>query len=51
MPKTDVASAPISTGSRYPSLHNAPCLARSAIRLSDAAGLTRFGANLRLQGR
>jgi uncharacterized cupin superfamily protein len=46
MPRIDPASAPVFTGSTYPPPHDAPCRARSAIRLGQAAGLTQFGVNL-----
>ncbi|MEZ4402341.1 MAG: cupin domain-containing protein [Kofleriaceae bacterium] len=46
MTKIDRATAPRSAGSRYPAPFDAPCVARSALRLGDAAGLTQFGVNL-----
>lgn len=46
MPKIDLSKAPVLTGSRYPAPHDEPCRARSALRLSEASGLTRIGVNL-----
>lgn len=46
MPKIDVATVPIRTGSNYPAPFDAPCLGRSRRALGDAAGLTQFGVNL-----
>jgi uncharacterized cupin superfamily protein len=46
MPRIDPAQVPVLTGSRYPKPHDAPCQGRRVLRLSDAAGLTQFGANL-----
>jgi uncharacterized cupin superfamily protein len=37
---------PVKTGSAYPSPHDEPCQKRSRRRLSDAFGLSQFGANL-----
>jgi uncharacterized cupin superfamily protein len=44
--KVDLAKVAVVTGSRYPKPYNEPCLGRSSLRLSDAAGLTQFGVNL-----
>jgi uncharacterized cupin superfamily protein len=46
MPRIDPARVPVLTGSRYPRPYDAPCQGRRVLRLSDAAGLTQFGANL-----
>jgi uncharacterized cupin superfamily protein len=46
MPKIDVASLPVSTGSKYPPPFDEPCRSRRIQRLGDAAGLTQFGVNL-----
>jgi methyltransferase (TIGR00027 family) len=36
----------VGSGSRYPAPFDAPCKARSWLRLGDAAGLTQFGVNM-----
>jgi uncharacterized cupin superfamily protein len=41
-----VDEVPVRTGTGYPPPHNQPCLNRRRRRLSDAFGLTQFGANL-----
>jgi uncharacterized cupin superfamily protein len=46
MPKIDPAMTPVSSGTRYPAPHDAPCKNRIWRRLGDAAGLTQFGVNL-----
>ncbi len=46
MPKINIADAPESKGSRYPSPFREPCMNREWRRLGDAAGLTHFGVNL-----
>ncbi len=46
MPKIDIASAPIATGTRYLAPFDQPCKARFSFRLGDAAGLSQFGVNL-----
>ena len=46
MPKIDLQSAPVRTGSAYPAPFDAPCLARHRVKLGDAAGLDQFGVNL-----
>jgi uncharacterized cupin superfamily protein len=46
MPKIDLESAPVRTGTSYPPPHDAPCLNRARRQLGDAAGLTQFGVNL-----
>ena len=46
MPKLDLTKIEPRIGSNYPAPFDEPCLARSGLRLSDAGGLTQFGANL-----
>jgi len=46
MPKIDKAAAPRGSGTRYPAPFDAPCKARTWLRLGEAAGLTQFGVNL-----
>lgn len=46
MPKLDLDSIAPRIGSNYPAPFDAPCKTRSGLRLSDAGGLTQFGANL-----
>ncbi|WP_420862461.1 cupin domain-containing protein [Algirhabdus cladophorae] len=46
MPKIDIASVPLKTGSTYPEPYNAEMEGRSSLKLGDAGGLTQFGANL-----
>ena len=46
MPKIDLSTAPVRTGTRYPAPHDAPCKARHRLQLGDAGGLTQFGVNL-----
>ena len=46
MPKIDIASVPIVSGSRYPEQFKQACTGRHYQRLADAAGLTQFGVNL-----
>ena len=46
MPKIDPTTAPVFAGTTYPKEHAGPCQDRVAIRLSQAAGLTQFGANV-----
>jgi uncharacterized cupin superfamily protein len=46
MGKIDPAKVTVRRGSRYPAPHDEPCRAREALLLSDAAGLTQFGAVL-----
>lgn len=46
MPKLDLSQIEPRVGDDYPTPFNAPCMARSALPLSDAGGLTQFGANL-----
>ena len=44
--KIAMDTAPVTTGTRYPSPYDEPCRARVRQRLGDAAGLTQFGVNL-----
>lgn len=46
MPRIDISTAPVRTGTGYPPPYDAPCRARVRIRLGDAGGLTQFGVNL-----
>lgn len=46
MPKIDPTKAPVVTGTTYPKAHAGPCQGRETLRLSQAAGLTQFGANV-----
>lgn len=46
MPKLDLASLPVRTGSIYPSPYAEMVAGRSSVRLGDAGGLTQFGVNL-----
>ena len=46
MPKIDIASVPLRTGSIYPEPYAAAMAGRSSRRLGRAAGLTQFGANI-----
>ncbi len=46
MPKLDLAKLTPRMGSNYPAPFDQPCLSRSGLRVSDAGGLTQFGANL-----
>ena len=46
MPKIDIASVPVVSGSRYPEPFRALCMGRHFQRLGDAAGLTQFGVNI-----
>ena len=46
MPKIDLATAPVRTGSRYPAPYDAPCRMRHRLQLGDAGGLSQFGVNL-----
>jgi len=45
MPKVDLASVPVRTGSGYPKEHAAPCATRTRQRLGEAGGLRDFGIN------
>ena len=46
MPKLNLSEIQPRVGSNYPTPFNIPCKARSGLSLSDAAGLTQFGAHL-----
>jgi len=46
MPKIDLATVPVRTGSIYPEPCAAQMRGRSSLRLGQAGGLTQFGANL-----
>jgi uncharacterized cupin superfamily protein len=46
MPKIDLASLPVRTGSIYPEPYATMMAGRSSLRLGHAGGLTQFGVNL-----
>lgn len=46
MPKLDLESLTVRTGSIYPEPYASMMKGRSSLRLGDAGGLTQFGANL-----
>lgn len=46
MPKIDIAALPVKTGSSYPGARGALMDGRSQVALSEASGITQFGANL-----
>ena len=46
MPKLDLATVPVKTGSIYPEPYASMMQGRSSLRLGDAGGLTQFGVNL-----
>ena len=46
MPKLDLLTVPVKTGSIYPSPYKELMAGRSSLRLGDAGGLTQFGVNL-----
>jgi uncharacterized cupin superfamily protein len=46
MPKIDLASVPLKTGSIYPEPYAAMMVGRSSLRLGQAGGLTQFGVNI-----
>ena len=46
MPKIDLASVSVKTGTIYPAPYDAEVAGRSSMRLGDAGGLTQFGVNL-----
>ena len=46
MPKLDLSSVPVKTGSIYPSPYAERMAGRSSLRLGQAAGLTQFSVNL-----
>lgn len=46
MPKIDLASVPVKTGSIYPEPYATLMQGRSSLRLGEAGGLTQFGVNI-----
>ncbi len=46
MPKIDLATVPVKSGSIYPAPYNEMMTGRSSLRLGQAGGLTQFGVNL-----
>lgn len=46
MPKLDLATVPVKTGSIYPAPYAAMMAGRSSLRLGEAGGLTQYGVNL-----
>ena len=46
MPKLDLASVPVKSGTIYPAPYDAAVKGRSSLRLGDAGGLTQFGVNI-----
>ena len=46
MPKIDLETAPVKTGSIYPEPYSSQMAGRTSLRLGDAGALTQFGANL-----
>ena len=46
MPKIDLDTAPVKTGSIYPEPYASQMAGRSGLRLGQAAGLTQFGVNI-----
>lgn len=46
MPKLDLSSVPVKTGSIYPAPYAEMMAGRSSLRLGEAGGLTQFGVNL-----
>lgn len=46
MPKIDMKTVPVKTGSTYPEPYASQMKGRSSLRLGDAGGLTQFGVNL-----
>lgn len=46
MPKIDLATVPVKTGSIYPEPYAAMMAGRSSLRLGQAGGLTQFGVNI-----
>lgn len=44
MSKIDLSKVTVRKGSRYPAPYDQPCQQRETVLLSDAAGLTQFGA-------
>jgi len=46
VPKIDLATAPVKTGSIYPAPYDREVVGRSSLRLGQAGGLSQFGVNL-----
>lgn len=46
MPKLDLSTVPVKSGSIYPEPYAGMMKGRSSLRLGDAGGLTQFGVNL-----
>ena len=46
MPKIDLSTVPVKTGSIYPAPYAEMMMGRSSLRLGEAGGLTQFGVNL-----
>ncbi|GLQ33825.1 transcriptional regulator [Amylibacter marinus] len=46
MPKIDLSTVPVKTGSVYPAPYDAEMEGRSSLRIGDAGGMSQFGANL-----
>jgi uncharacterized cupin superfamily protein len=46
MPKLDLSTVPVKTGSIYPAPYAEMMAGRSSLRLGEAGGLTQFGVNL-----
>jgi len=46
MPKLDISTVPVKTGSIYPEPYASMVAGRSSLRLGDAGGLTQFGVNI-----
>lgn len=46
MPKLDLASVPVKSGTIYPAPYDAEVRGRFSLRLGDAGGLTQFGVNI-----
>lgn len=46
MPKLDLSTVPVKTGSIYPEPYATMMQGRSSLRLGDAGGLTQYGVNL-----
>lgn len=46
MPKLDLATVPVKSGSIYPAPYDAEVAGRWSLRLGEAGGLTQFGVNI-----
>ena len=46
MPKLDLSTVPVKSGSIYPAPYDAMMAGRSSLRLGQAGGLTQFGVNI-----